>query len=159
MFLLEKLIADANFLSQQINENSKVVLERRRKIRDFGVQDLDRIAAWQIELKSSGVLPLVKYFESWKAINEKNVMKNMAKEETQNSKFVIFLFDFPPESYSFFILSESHTCSNFNVFGLEIEPLFGKLALRISPKLSFEVFGISYEKSVQKRPIKMRDFP
>ena len=136
-------------MSQQINENSKVVLERRRKIRDFGVQDLDRIAAWQIELKSSGVLPLVKYFESWKAINEKNVMKNMAKEETQNSKFVIFIVDFPPKSYSFFILSESHTCSNFNVCGLEIEPLFGKLALRISPKLSFEVFGISYEKSVR----------
>ena len=97
LFLLERLIADANFLSQQINENSKVVLERRRKIRDFGVQDLDRIAAWQIELKSSGVLPLVKYFESWKAINEKNVMKNMAKEETQNSKFVIrFLLIFRP---------------------------------------------------------------
>ena len=129
LFLLERLIADANFLSQQINENSKVVLERRRKIRDFGVQDLDRIAAWQIELKSSGVLPLVKYFESWKAINEKNVMKNMAKEETQNSKFVIFLFNFPPESYSFFILSESHTCSNFNVFGLEIEPRLGISAL------------------------------
>ena len=120
-------MADANFLSQQINENSKVVLERRRKIRDFGVQDLDRIAAWQIELKSSGVLPLVKYFESWKAINEKNVMKNMAKEETQNSKFVISLFDFPPESCSFFILSESHTCSNFNVFGLEIEPRLGSV--------------------------------
>ena len=65
-------------------------MERRRKIRDFGVQDLDRIAAWQIDLKSSGALPLLKYFDSWKAINEKNVMKNMAKEETQNSKFIIF---------------------------------------------------------------------
>ena len=61
------------------------MLDQRRKIRDFGVQDLDRIHVWQVELKASGNLPLVKFFEQWKAVNEKNVMKNMVTEE-QNSK-------------------------------------------------------------------------
>ena len=64
------------------------MLDQRRKIRDFGVQDLDRIHVWQVELKASGNLPLVKFFEQWKAVNEKNVMKNMVTEE-QNSKYIV----------------------------------------------------------------------
>jgi len=68
-------------LLDKINENSGVVLAKRRKIRDFGVRDSDKIEAWENKLKSEGNLPLVKFFDSWKAVNEKNVMKNMNKEQ------------------------------------------------------------------------------
>jgi len=126
-------------LLDKINENSKVVLERRRKIRDFGVQDLDRIAAWQIELKSSGVLPLVKYFESWKAINEKNVMKNMAKEETQNIHDGFETTKLPSDASD----SEDESCSDFTDDDDEPPP---------SKKAKNQVSEAKEEKSSSKKP-------
>ena len=71
-------------LLDKINENSKFVLERRRKINGFGVRDVDKIEAWEAKLRADKP-PLLKYNESWKAVNEKNVMKNMTKE--RNDEF------------------------------------------------------------------------
>jgi len=72
-------------LLDKINENSSSVLTQRRKIRNFGVKDMDKVVAWESRLREEGNLPLVKFYQTWKSVNEKNIMKNMSKE--QNTEF------------------------------------------------------------------------
>ena len=71
-----------------MNENAKFVLEKRRKVTDFGVRDLDKIRIWEAALRQQGP-PLSKYYESWKKVKEQDTLKKVTgKEEMDDYNFV-----------------------------------------------------------------------
>ena len=75
-------------LLDKVNENARFVLDKRRKVTDFGVRDIEKIRIWEAALRQQGT-PLSKYYESWNKVREQETMKKVSgKEEMDDYSFV-----------------------------------------------------------------------
>ena len=66
-------------LLDKTNENVQFVLEKRKKVNDFGVRDLEKIRVWESALRQQGP-PLSKYYESWNKVKEEETLKIMSDQ-------------------------------------------------------------------------------
>ena len=73
-------------VKDKMEENAKFVQEKRSKV-DFGVKDLDKISAFEAQIKAQGT-PMSKFYETFKSIKEAEQAKKMKKDADKDYDFI-----------------------------------------------------------------------
>ena len=69
-----------------MEENSKFMQEQRSKV-DFGVKNLDKIEAFEMQLKAAGT-PMSKFYETFKNVKEAEQAKKLKKAADKDYDFI-----------------------------------------------------------------------
>ena len=69
-----------------MEENAKFMQEKRSKV-DFGVKDLDKISAFEAQIKASGT-PMSKFYDTFKSVKEAEQAKKLKKDTDKEYDFI-----------------------------------------------------------------------